>query len=77
MSAIAWVPSPMPIGLSPENRASPIQSSPGRAACRCQSSRFSAFISDGEPNACCANASSSARCSGDRLLRNRCAAAAR
>ena len=24
MSAIAWVPSPMPIGLSPENRDEPI-----------------------------------------------------
>ena len=44
-----------------EPLASPFQSSPGRAACRCESSRSSAFISDGEPNACCANASSSAR----------------
>ena len=77
MSDIACAPSPMPSGLSPEKRDEPFQSSPGLAACRCPSSRLSAFINDGEPNACCANASSSARWSADRLLRNRCAAAAR
>ena len=34
----------MPSGLSPENRDEPFQSSPGLAACRCPSSRLSAFI---------------------------------
>ena len=77
MSDSAWVPSPMPNGLSPENCSEPLQSSPGRAACRCASRRFNACISDGDPNACCAKASSSARCSWLRLLRKRCAAAAR
>ena len=67
----------MPSGLSPENSELPFQSSPGRAACRWPSSRLSAFINCGEPNACWASASSSARCSGERLLRNLCAAAAR
>ena len=77
MSASACAPSPMPIGLSPLKRSEPSQSSPGRAFCRWPSSLLSALVSDGEPKACCAKASSSARWSGDRLLRNRCAAAAR
>ncbi len=77
MSDSAWVPSPMPNGLSPENCSEPVQSSPGRADCRCESSRLNACMSDGEPKACCARASSSARWSGLRLLRKRWAAAAR
>ena len=77
MSASARAPCPMLSGLSPSKSAEPSQSSPGRAARRWASSRPSAFISCGEPNACWASASSSARCSADSELRNRWAAAAR
>ena len=68
---------PFRAGLSPENSADPVQSSPGRAERRCESSRESAVINCGEPKACWDSASNSARCSAVRLLRNRSAAAAR
>ena len=70
---------PPPCPADHRRRIAPSRSSlrQGGPTAGAQSSRFNAFSSDGDPNACCANASSSARWSADRLLRKRCAAAAR
>ena len=57
----AWAANsvPVPIGLVR------ISASPGRSARRLSSSRLSASVSAGDPNAWAASAPSSARCSGD------------
>ncbi len=76
-SCSAEVASPRPMPCSPRTCSEPVQSSPGRAARRWPSRRSSRLIRSEDPNACCASASSSSRCSGVSELRSRCAAAAR